>query len=157
METKKHKSSELKWKESENLGSFKITSNRGKSAEGIVHKVKEGQFLALIEKTNYSKSYAHKKVQSILSLIFENSAEKITIQNAMVCKDGYLFTDFSWSNDLVLDQEFTFTGNYTSFCVSGAPDCGGKTHQGPTSAIYRGIVIGVCTGQPTKYAKFKIV
>jgi len=156
MQTKKYKGSELKWKESENLGTFKITSNRGKSAEGILHKVKEGQFLALIEKTNYSKSYTNQKVRSTLSSIFENSVEKIKIQNAIKCKQGYLYTDISWSDGLSVGDLYNFTDSYVGYCISGAHDCGGKTYQGPTSALYKGNVIGVCAGIPIKYAKFKI-
>lgn len=156
MITKKYKNSEVKWDDEQELGSFKVTSNRGKSARGVVKKSREGKLLALIENTDYANSYAHQKVQSTLNLIFDNPTQKVVMQSTIVCLQGFIYTDISKSKGLFPNDSHTLSGSYTCYCVRGAHDCGGKTYQGPTPVVYIGAVIGVCAGTAVEYAKFKI-
>lgn len=153
---KKHKKSEVSWDEEKGIGNFNVTSNRGKSASGVIKKSKEGKLFAFIEKTNYANSYAFQKVQSTLNLIFDNPVEKVVIHTAIDCLQGFLYIDIGKANGLSINDSHTLSGSYTSYYVRGAHDCGGKTYQGPTSVVYKGVVIGVCSGVAVKYAKFKI-
>ena len=156
MVLKKHKQSEVKWDEEKELGSFNITSNRGKFASGVLKKSKEGELLALIERTDYADSYVYKKVHSTLNLMFDKPSQKVIIQSAIDCLQEFVYTNIREANGLSTNESHTISGTYTNYCVRGAHDCGGKTYQGPIRVIYKGVVIGVCAGIAVEYAKFKI-
>ncbi|MEO0525937.1 MAG: hypothetical protein AAFZ89_01855 [Bacteroidota bacterium] len=156
MTSKKHNYSKVNWDEMNNSGHFQVTSNKGKSAKGVIKKSSDGKLIALIENTNYSDSYANKKVKSTLNTIFKDFTEDVYIQQAIDCLPNYIYTDSSEANGLSPNDPHTITGNYRHYCVSGAYDCGGSTYQGPVSVVYKGSVIGVCVGIAVEYAKFKV-
>lgn len=156
MISKRHNHSEVNWDETNNSGHFQITSNRGKSAKGVVKKSSDGKLIALIENTNYAGFYAFKKVRSTLSEIFRDFTENVHVQQAIDCLPNYIYTDSSEANGLSPHDSHTITGSYRHYCIGGAYDCGGSTYQGPITVIYMGAVIGVCSGIAVEYAKFKI-
>ncbi|CAL2103070.1 protein of unknown function [Tenacibaculum sp. 190130A14a] len=153
---KQHKNSEVSWDENKEQGLFLITSNREKKAKGIIKKSIEGNLIAFIENTNYSNSYVNQKVASTLKSIFDDSWPKIIIQDAIDCLQGFIYTNITEANGLSIGDSHTISGSYRHYCIDGAPDCGGKTYQGPVSLVYKGSVIRVCAGIATEYAKFKI-
>jgi len=152
----KHKDSVLDWNEEKGLGNFEVTSNRGKSAKGVMKKSNDGRLIALIETMNYARSYGSKKVLSTLNAIFENQNETVFLQQAIDCLSGYIYTDEGEASGLDLGDPHTISGSYRHYCINGAYDCGGDTYQGPEDVHYMGVVIGVCAGVVVEYAKFKI-
>ena len=146
---------EISWNDKADLGEFKIKSARNKNAHGRIIKLDKASYQVLLKDHNYSKNYIKTKLRKSLSEVIEEDEVAFYITEYISCERGYIYTDSSSGDGLIIGRSYRFDDEIINYCNNGAHNCGGGEFiSPPTCVVYKGKVWGNCDGEQIIYSKF---